>query len=406
MPRARSCETHSACYCWSVDPETFNRGASFAAKYLADATRLGAAIETAQHAECSTSAQRVRVIFPAYGLGGSILDHLIRLLPVWRSHLLGTTEQPSIAVVGYETFKAQESPTAYLWAAFDDSLPCDSWYGCYWEELARQCADVKVHAARTEKLAYKAAPFERQWGSVLFAAALLQTWWRPRPALQEQIGQAVGLIFSSGDAAAPSSGSLRCLALHVRRGDACRTKWRACPPLESYLGVARTLARRFRLTTLFVASDDEHVIEALRETQTTEPWSHVTWQTYDRSPFNASGPRVALPGGTRSWVDQRLRRSYRGERPLGRKPILEFLVDIEAASHCSALVGTMDSHGSRLMLLRMAHRLGAVPPFHSLVAPSCPLTEIADKGVRHDCENHTLARDAKEGAAIGCEGYR
>ena len=40
----------------------------------------------------------------------------------------------------------------------------------------------------------------------------------------------------------------------------------------------------------------------------------------------------------------------------------------------------MDSHGTHLMLLRMASRHGAVPPFYSLVAPLCPMTRIPAYG--------------------------
>ena len=97
-------------------------------------------------------------------------------------------------------------------------------------------------------------------------------------------------------------------------------------------------------------------------------------------------------GGTKYWVEQRLRYALPGDRPLGRTPVLEFLVDVEAASRCSALVGTMDSHGTQLILLRMASRLGAVPPFYSLVAPTCPL-ELSrfPLSVSRFCSNHTLA---------------
>ena len=75
--------------------------------------------------------------------------------------------------------------------------------------------------------------------------------------------------------------------------------------------------------------------------------------------------------------------------------MLEFLVDVEAASRCRALVGTMDSHGSRLMLLRMASRLGAAPPFYSLVAPSCPISALPNR-VQGVCNSHTLASETPD----------
>lgn len=51
------------------------------------------------------------------------------------------------------------------------------------------------------------------------------------------------------------------------------------------------------------------------------------------------------------------------------RPLLDVLVDVEAAASCSAFVGTMDAHMSELMLHRMTERIGAVPPFYSALSP-------------------------------------
>ena len=128
------------------------------------------------------------------------------------------------------------------------------------------------------------------------------------------------------------------------------------------------------------------------------------WQAFIERPAHEVPPGIAVPA-SRFWVEQRLRWSRHSERPLGGKPVLQFLVDIEAASHCQALVGTMDSHASRLILLRMASRLGAVPPFYSLVAPSCPMTTLPKQTERF-CLNHTLAKSAgvNDGESSVCPG--
>ena len=48
-----------------------------------------------------------------------------------------------------------------------------------------------------------------------------------------------------------------------------------------------------------------------------------------------------------------------------------------------------DRDGTRDELLRMASRLGVVPPFVSLVAPHCPPTAVPRR-VAAVCDNHTL----------------
>lgn len=430
------CHDYSVCFCSAaVDPPAFERGLAASAAYRAEADQIRTLTWHMQHSvPCSMPIRRVRVVFGAYGLGGSILDHLRRLSPVWRTLLPQeeSTLPQSIAVPAYDHFAANEgNKERFLWATFDDTLPCESWFGCYWEELAQPCANATVeHVPNNVGLVpYMATGLERRWGTILYSAALLNAWWRPTTALQIQITRAVGRIFrgagstrmharhapgaaasddaataagaTTSSAAASSSEQVKCVALHVRRGDACLTPWRRCPSLAEYLAAARVMARRFGLTSIFVATEDADVLQRLETTRHTadaaEPWSRVLYQEYDRRPFNVSGWHAA---GNRYWVEQRLRWSAHGQRPLGRRPVLEFLVDIEAAAHCRALVGTMDSHGSRLILLRMASRLGAVPPFYSLVSPSCPMTNIP-RHVRAVCENHTMPQEASERRVFG-----
>ena len=416
---ARLCEEYSACFCSSsVQPAAFRRGLDASAAYMAEAEQLRALIGRVQSSACGRGLRRFRVPLLGYGLGGSFYDHLRRLLPIWQAFIERPAHEvpPGIAVPAYAHFAANRgNDDAYLWATFDDTLPCESWYGCYWEPLARPCADADVQASHNFTALYMGTHFERRWGSTLFSAALLHAWWRPTSALQEQLDQAVRRVFhdvTTANSAPPAvTTALRCLALHVRRGDACPTSWRHCPPIEEYLAAATELSRRFSLTSIFVATDDAEVLDQLNRAhaeraQQADPhghsWTHVLWQQYDRAPFNQSHRPKS---GTRFWVEQRLRWSRHSERPLGGKPVLQFLVDIEAASHCQALVGTMDSHASRLILLRMASRLGAVPPFYSLVAPSCPMTTLPKQTERF-CLNHTLAKSAgvNDGESSVCPG--
>ena len=77
--------------------------------------------------------------------------------------------------------------------------------------------------------------------------------------------------------------------MHVRRGDACITPWRRCPPLENYLAPARYFARRYGLRRLFIATDEQLVVDELL-------WSRM--EVYSR-PFTTRpfGDRGTHDGG-------------------------------------------------------------------------------------------------------------
>lgn len=408
------CAKFGACFC-SIPPAEYWSHTSHSVRqaYHEDANRLKEQLSGIQYSASCTTHKQYDVIFPAYGLGGSILDHIKRLLPIWQHALrpegAGKGSVGGVAVpTRYTHFAGNQGDTnAYLWATFDDTLPCRSWYGCYWHNLSspRSCPTAaSLSPAELKMPTLNSTAFERRWGATLLSAALLNAWWRPTEELQREVDRGVRRVFRGGGGSvgggfggggfgggtsglahgdAPGTGGLRCVALHVRRGDACPTSWRHCPALEQFLVAARVMARRYSLNSIFVASEDSivisQVLDAMRTTKPgSEPWSTVFFQEYDRAPL--SQPMRKQHGTTRYWVEQRLRYAKPGERPLGRRPILEFLVDVEAASRCRAIVGTMDSHGTHLMLLRMASRHGAVPPFYSLVAPLCPMTRIPADG--------------------------
>ena len=406
------CDKYAACFCSGVQP-SIDHDEARVWRYRADADRVQTLILSSQQTECGSVSKFVRVHFPAYGMGGAIWDHLRRLLPVWQ-HLFveRAVSQSTVAVPTYDHFAANQGDTdAFLWTAFDDTLPCRSWFGCYWEPLVRACnVSMPPPEPVRGEWPYMTTSFEQRWGPVLFASALLRAWWRPTGSLQRLIDDGVNRVFH-GSALATSGGRTsladdspeRCVALHVRRGDACKTQWRRCPPLDDFVAAASVFAQRLGLTSLFVASDDHEVITELRSTvrhaaSNRTPWNRVYWQSYDRRPYNVSW---AHGSGTRFWVEQRLRWARAGDRPLGRRPVLEFLVDLESAAQCSALVGTMDSHGSRLMLLRMASRMGVVPPFYSLVGRNCPMTGLS-REVRGACESHTTSNHGDQ----RCEALR
>ena len=145
---AQSCSKFSACFCSdAVRPAAFQRGLAHAAEYMVEANLVSSRIRSTQDLECHVVARRIRVLLPTYGLGGSILDHVRRLAPVWKLAALEERRMPAIAVPAYEPFAGNlGNRNAYLWAAYDDTLPCDAWFGCYWEELARPCGGVPLSA--------------------------------------------------------------------------------------------------------------------------------------------------------------------------------------------------------------------------------------------------------------------
>ena len=233
-PFADVCANYSACFCSSTTAQAkHHRDLAASSEYQAEAALIQDAIQHAQLSKCSSTARRIRVPLRAYGLGGSILDHLRLLVPVWQPIVTAVPAQVPeyIAVPHYDHFAAKTDSTSFLWAAFDDALACDSWYGCYWEPLARTCdGDEQRNRTNLLPVGFNSSAFERRWGHVLYSAALLQAWWRPTPALQLQVEHALSRIFrdeairvrakaaAAGASAFVPPHSLRCLALHVRRG--------------------------------------------------------------------------------------------------------------------------------------------------------------------------------------------
>lgn len=185
-----------------------------------DASRLAAAIARMQ-SHCD---EAVTVWMPVWGLGGSLIAHLDEyVIPAWaRGRAAALAEKPYA--------QGEANSTKFLWAAADDTLPCTTWYGCYWEPLSpcdgRRRLLVRRHAVWRRSI----GRFERRWGGLLFRSAVLAHWWRPSPILRERVDAGVRAIFTED--------TPRCVAVHVRRGDACRTPWRKCPSLTIARGSA------------------------------------------------------------------------------------------------------------------------------------------------------------------------
>ena len=197
-----------ACKCYAPSLDTVEALSSSSLAWTQDASRLAAAIARLQ-SHCD---EAVTVWMPVWGLGGSLIAHLDEyVIPAWaRGRAAALAERPYA--------QGGANSTTFLWAAADATLPCTTWYGCYWDPLSpcdsRRRLLVRRHAVWRRSV----GRFERRWGGLLFRSAVLEYWWRPAPILRDKIEQGVRAIFTED--------TPRCVALHVRRGDACRTPWR------------------------------------------------------------------------------------------------------------------------------------------------------------------------------------
>jgi len=272
------------------------------------------------------------------------------------------------------------SKTTCSWAKGDSTLPCDSLYGCYWEPLSK-CdgtwwwheSERKLPPKKHQKkplydtLTAQLRAYHHRHGPLLLRAAVFAWTYRPAKALAARINAVVEPIFSAtsnGDLKVSEGGAGNCVAVHLRRGDQCHDKNKVCPPITAFIDAALDFADRYGLTSLFLATDDEDVIKAVvaKASELTVTFN----KAIDRSGYAVSKKEGDDPnaksGKPAYFVEERV---ARGE--LSPTPILDILVDVEAASRCSAFVGDGQSHVGEMILLKMAWNLGYVPPFYSVV---------------------------------------
>ena len=354
-----------------------------------------------QHGCAVTSWYRIPMAFR--GLGTSIIAQLNELVPVWVAPLNADGHGPAALPV---------DGAAFPWSATDGSLPCSQWYDCYWQPLHTPCgnstnttraiwmmnerdsrsADAPMMRTAHFRTRYW-SDFEKRWGSLVFGAALLDIWWRPSAVLQALVDARLRTIHK-----ASNDDDWSCVAVHVRRGDACVTSWRSCPPLDDYLIPARHLASKYGLRRLLVATDEQAVVDSLLKNVSREPWEEILHQRVDRSWLMVNAT-LANAKRIDTWVEHKLakhaeaqrkgchrdRRSEdacpanasvsSGKRPQALTPIADVITEIEAASKCSALVGMLDAAITELILLRMVSRLGHAPPLYSLGGTGfCPVS--------------------------------
>jgi len=171
----------------------------------------------------------------------------------------------------------------------------------------------------------------------------------------------------AGPAASPA-----CVAVHIRRGDACQVfggapveDKRRCFPTRAYVAAARRLARRYGLGTVRVASDSP---AAIREfTATMGGGVAVEALRFDRRAVG--GPENATLGLTFAAAQAKFIET-RPDAPDAALAAASLLADLEHLASCDAFVGTWEATLSRLAILNLAARAGSLPPFIWLDAPN------------------------------------
>jgi hypothetical protein len=362
----------AACTCYLPSRDVVTAAASLESRgerlaWFAAKDQMRATIHMRQF-DCGAATAEVELgQIEVRGLPWSILKHIRQaVLPLWNE---GGCLQPGPAAV-----VVRES--SFAWSRADKTLTCGSWYGCYWLSVLRNASCSPENDRRPRGFAYSnSSRFERRWGPLFYAAATIDAWWRPADVLQQRINDRVDDAWRLASLN-PDRGDRRCIAIHIRRGDACATPWRRCPSVEDYLQVARTMARRYGIRTLALATDDAEVAAMLTTTrdEKARPWDRVVAQPIDRTQYQTNASHCG-GSGKHCWVETKLKRGQ-----LSSTPVLDVLADVELLSGCSAFVGSFDSRTSELIFMRMVARRGVVPPFYSVQGPLCPLSVIGRPG--------------------------
>ncbi|XRB17914.1 glycosyltransferase family 23 protein [Pseudoscourfieldia marina] len=166
------------------------------------------------------------------------------------------------------------------------------------------------------------------------------------------------------------------VGLHIRRGDACKDprRIRDCYPVEKYLASVDRIASIYNVSSIYVSTDGEDVIESVKRSTSLTLYS----QLVDRKKYffirNYNEENMVL----------KMRHSPAGKK---RNIVMSNLVDLFAMRKGAYFVGTFSSDFGRMSYELMAARLGASPPHISLDIPFCYSSEIK-KNLRSRMPSH------------------
>mmetsp|Transcript_47903 Transcript_47903/g.74805 ORF Transcript_47903/g.74805 Transcript_47903/m.74805 type:complete len:222 (+) Transcript_47903:125-790(+) len=158
----------------------------------------------------------------------------------------------------------------------------------------------------------------------------------------------------------------RVLGLHIRHGDSCKTNIRRdkCISAAQHAQEIKTIAARYKVDQVFVASDSPEAIEKVKSLAPELNFLHLT-----------SDVRSRLNSGTGVYIEQRLDSRHCEKVDggcLDSGDLLRFTMsDLLLLSETQGLVGHFTSNMSRLafMLMILHHR--RVVPFISVDGPWC-----------------------------------
>mmetsp|Transcript_3124 Transcript_3124/g.7069 ORF Transcript_3124/g.7069 Transcript_3124/m.7069 type:complete len:406 (-) Transcript_3124:39-1256(-) len=154
-----------------------------------------------------------------------------------------------------------------------------------------------------------------------------------------------------------------CIAVHVRRGDACLNPDRECHEYDDYLGAALTIKRLYGLQRLYVMTDDTGV----PLTKWGGHFRSVSQASIERSGYDVSNITHSAVRRYKKVADRTTFPENRvASGVLGSQPVAEYFSDFKSGSRCRALVGSFSSSTTKLLLLQMITRHGMMPPYVSL----------------------------------------
>ena len=151
------------------------------------------------------------------------------------------------------------------------------------------------------------------------------------------------------------------IGVHIRRGDACHTTKRKnrCRSFEqTYLPHIKTLSEKYGISRVFLATDDEAILEQIKSSKAVVQFEFVH-VIMDRSVYN-----------NQNQIEQR-QNLYSDSSSQAHEMMLQALTDLLLLSETDAFVGHFLSNLSRLAIEMSSATKGYVPPFISVDGQWC-----------------------------------
>eukprot|EP00908_Phaeocystis_cordata_P022489 Transcript_4903.p1 GENE.Transcript_4903~~Transcript_4903.p1 ORF type:complete len:726 (+),score=74.45 Transcript_4903:159-2180(+) len=293
------------------------------------------------------------------------------LLPAgWFSTLHGLVKPLSRALRSGKTLL---TPAVQEFTSAEDCQGGRRDLGCFFRPLAPTTCDVRgVRVADLQDAKFVQRESPKHGGVIPQAfASRGWFWWtahllgvllQPGPSLARAVAAS---LRSTGLGAALRDGAV--LGMHVRHGDAClageRVRMaRTCSPLAEYMQQARPLTRALGVTTIYLATDSEQVLQDTRLFPEFR-FLHLP---------NVSRFGVSAPAPTRLWDAIVKRRAKRpATRRRNHREAWMATVDALLLARCDAFVGKFTSTLFRTAYALQAAECDCAVPFVSLDAPWC-----------------------------------